>query len=237
MHNKIDSQQFLEYLKSGLDSEVQVFFNILNERLDLLIFSGVIRDYFLEHSGPLRDLDLVVRNDFKELENILYSIQDLNYTKNRFGGYKIKINELTIDIWDIKSTWALTEARMNQSFFIEYSLIESCFFNFSSIIFEMKSKKFIGSKYFSNFLKEKTLDIVLSNNPFPELCIVNTFYYKSKYKLKISKYLKSYIAENFFEIDHFKFDNIQEKHFNEILYSYKELQTEVYKLRDELAMH
>ncbi|MEJ5089113.1 hypothetical protein GEO21_03600, partial [Sphingobacterium faecium] len=162
MHDKIDSQQFLEYLKSGLDNEVLDFFNLLNDRLDLLIFSGVIRDYFLEHSGPLRDLDLVVRNDFSELENILSSLHALNYAKNRFGGYKIKINELTIDIWDIKSTWALTEVRMNQSFFIEYSLIESCFFNFSSIIFEMKNKKFIGSKYFSNFLKEKTLDIVLS---------------------------------------------------------------------------
>lgn len=46
MHDKIDSQQFLEYLKSGLDNEVLDFFNLLNDRLDLLIFSGVIRDYF-----------------------------------------------------------------------------------------------------------------------------------------------------------------------------------------------
>lgn len=230
MEKKFEPEDFLNYLERGLDSEVRSFFNILNSKLDIIIFSGVIRDFALGYLGPVRDLDLVVTKDFDSLEALLQNTKGIRYRKNSFGGFKISISNLEIDIWDINNTWAFNGERMNKSLFIDYSLTESCFFNFSSIIFKMKNRKFIGSKYFSEFLKEQKLDIVLSNNPYPELCIINTFYYRKKYDLKLSKYLKSYIYKNFFEIESSKFDSIQRKHFDKIIFPYSTLKEEVKKL-------
>ena len=69
---------FLEYIKRNVDAEVYSFLLKLNEKTNLYIFSGIIRNFFLD-INDVRDLDVVIE------ENI--DIVDL------FGKYyEIRIN-------------------------------------------------------------------------------------------------------------------------------------------------
>lgn len=230
IEKSLSNDSFLSYLNSKLEENVLNILEKMNNELDLVVFSGVIRDFALKHEGELRDLDLVVLRNFNNIEKIIKDFDEVYFIKNSFGGYKLQINDTIIDIWDIKDTWAFKNQKVEISMFLEHDLPNSCFFNFSSIVFDMKRGEFIESKKFNKFLKTKVLDIVLEDNPYPELCIVNTFYYQDKYHLKISKSLKKYLEKNFSKISKISFDNIQQKHFKEILYSHKDLEFRINKL-------
>ena len=224
----LPEDKFENYLQTKLDKKALEFVRVLSEELDLIVFSGVIRDFYLNHHGEVRDLDLVVKHNFHHLESIINNFEEVQYNKNSFGGYKIKISNLTIDIWNAEDTWAFKERKMQQDcIFIEENLPKSCFFNFSSIVYDIKRKKFINSKNFQKFLKTKTLDIILEANPYPELCVINTFYYQDKFELKISKNLKNYIKENFNKIPSHRFESIQVKHFNQVIYPFDILKSRV----------
>jgi hypothetical protein len=226
----LSEEKFIAYLHSRLDRKVLEFVNKLSEKLDLLVFSGVIRDFCLEHPGELRDLDLVVKKNFHQFEAVIGQFHNLKYNRNSFGGYKIQISDINIDIWNAEDTWAFKERKIANSIFYENDLTKTCFFNFSSVVFDVKRKEFIKSKKFEKFLDTRTLDIVLEDNPYPELCVINTFYYQDKFDLKISKNLRNYLIENFVSIPEKKFESIQIKHFKEILYSHDTLRSRIEKL-------
>ncbi|NGM62690.1 hypothetical protein G5B30_12265 [Sphingobacterium sp. SGG-5] len=231
-HNdtSLSEDKFVKYLHSKLDDKVLDFVEVLNAELDLLVFSGVIRDFALKHNGELRDLDLVAKRNFHQLEKLIKKFDGIKFSKNSFGGYKLKISNICVDIWNAEDTWALKEQKIQNCIFMEEDLPYSCFFNFSSIVFDIKRNKFIKSKKFNEFLKNKTLDIVLEDNPYPELCIINTFYYKDKYDLRISANLKKYLKANFYNIPQDKYEKIQIKHFNKVIYSHDMLKNRVNKL-------
>lgn len=219
----IEPKAFLTYLSRNLDEETQRLMGRLKSELEILIFSGVIRDFALGYSGPMRDLDLVVKNNFHKLDEILPTFENLSARKNSFGGYKLTLGQMNIDIWDIASTWAFKEGKIHQSIFYENDLVSSCFFNFSSIVFDLNREEFIETTNFKKFRKNRVLDIVLRDNPYPELCIINTFYYREKFRLKLSKKLERYLLENFENIQKEQFAKIQVKHFNRILFTYARL--------------
>src|SRR5690606_35061199 len=135
----LSEEKFVEYLNSNLDNKVIEFVDELSKKLDLLVFSGVIRDFYLEHSGEVRDLDLVVKKNFHQLEHVIREFNDAKYDINSFGGYKVKISNINIDIWNAEDTWAFKERKIQQHYiFVEEDLPYSCFFNFSSIVFDIK---------------------------------------------------------------------------------------------------
>jgi len=219
----IEPKEFLTYLKRNLDEETQRLVDLLKSEMDVLIFSGVIRDFALEHIGPMRDLDLVVKSNFDKLEEIFRTFENLTYARNSFGGYKLQLGEMNIDIWEIANTWAFKEKKIPQTIFNEFDLPGTCFFNFSSIVFDMRREEFIETKSFTKFRKSRMLDIVLRDNPYPELCIINSFYYREKFGLKFSSKLKHYLIDNFNKIEKNQFSKIQLKHFNRILFTYAKL--------------
>ena len=49
-----------------------------------------------------RDIDIIVEASSLILHSIIEN-QFSDFLQNRLGGYKIKIKDLTIDIWDYKS--------------------------------------------------------------------------------------------------------------------------------------
>ena len=195
-------------------SSVLDFIKDIKSRTQVYLFSGLIRDYFLNKNDGIRDIDLIIEDDLA-VEQI-YSEFDIY--KNSFGGYKIIIDNTTIDLWAIKNTWGLNYGQLNLSFGYLNHLPETTFFNFSSILFSLNNKEFIVGKNFLEFLNNKKLDVVLEANPFPELCIVNTFYYSEKFNLKLSKNLKEYIIKNYNKY-HTKINDAQINHFQNILYT------------------
>ncbi len=205
---------FYNYFYKNINKDVENFINVLKTRTNVFIFSGIIRDYFLfkEHM-PFRDIDLIIEDDLvleKEFDN-------LDYTKNSFGGYKIKFDNIVVDLWVIKNTWALNRGQLKFEFDYLNTLPETTFFNFSSIIYSLNNKTFIIGKDFLRFLRDKKIELVLEENPYPDLCIVNSFYYSDRLNLSIGDKLRSYLKSNFEPEDNL--ENIQLKHFGHILYS------------------
>lgn len=221
------SEQFNNYFYSNIPNPVKDFVNSLKLKTKVYIFSGIIRDYFINAKHDLfRDVDLIIEDDIAlELE-----YQNIKYQKNSFGGYKIDIESCTIDIWVIKKTWALNNGQLKFEFDFINTLPQTTFFNFSSIIFSLNKKEFIIGIDFLRFLRDKKIEIVSKKNPYPELCVVNSFYYREKLNFVFGEKLIAYIINSFDE-NYEKLDLIQLKHFKQIKYSKSFLMEEIEKLK------
>lgn len=216
-----NNKTFKEYFHTIINSRVEAFINELNENHITYLFSGILRNYFLNIYEKPRDLDIIISK--KKTFSNLISILDKygKYKLNAFGGFKININGLSVDIWHIEDTWAIKNNFVktdNES--IEESVLKSTFFNFSSILYNFKEEKFIYNQIFEDFYKSKTIEIVLENNLSELLCLINIIYYAEKYELNLSNKTKQYFINGFKNHSKKNFDDIQLKHFNSIKYDY-----------------
>lgn len=212
---KIDQQaySFKIYLKEFLlDQKTWELLNLIALQTDIYIFSGVIRNFLLGYLEN-RDLDIVVRNIDKVIlpKNYWNHIQ---LEKNSFGGYKVKIGQLTVDAWDIKNTWGVQKLQLRDT---PYSLINTAFFNFSAIIYDYNREKFIYDKHFLQFYKNHAMDIVFDENPNIPLCILNTIYYSFKYDFPIKYCLCKWIVQHYRK--NFDFQKVQIRHFKHVFIS------------------
>lgn len=229
--DKFNPELFLKYLGNRLGEEIQVFLKDLSDLFEVLIFSGIIRDFFINTYGPARDLDLVVDGDKISVSNYLDKFLPV---RNSFGGYKITIGSVKVDIWHIEDTWAYSNSKVDFELFQDYNLPNTAFFNFSSVVFDFNNSEFIPSTSFNHFLETKELDMVLKDNPMPQLCIVNTIYYMTKFNLNVSSKLKNYCLQYFEKFSEEDFNKVQLKHFNEVKYDYSFLKTYMHIFNKEV---
>lgn len=215
---EIDSKArlFRSRLERMIDPKVITFLNDLSGVCNLYIFSGVIRDYFLNATSN-RDIDIVFDGEV-EIESFLKSY---TWRKNSFGGFKIEINEVNVDMWKVNDTWALGYQKA-----MDYDLPKfiptTAFFNFSSIVFHYNKTKFYHTPQFAKFIRDKEIDITYYPNANVPLCIVNSFYYCDKLGLPLGANLISYIKQKF-KAESEVYQKVQLKHFRKVLYSDKEL--------------
>lgn len=213
------NEKFYEYLRcDAIKSELLELITIISKSQRIYVLSGIIRDFFLNQaSNKIRDLDFVVENDLRQLITYReYLSNSLNVRSNSFKGLKIHINGLpTIDIWKISDTWGIKHKQIKRPTIND--LINSVFFNFSAITYDLTNRKFIYSQSFVDFLRTKELDIVYDENPNIPLCFFNIFYYVKEYDLGISQNLKKWMKQKYdSEID---FDSVQIRHNGKIMYS------------------
>lgn len=193
----------------------------LNEYHTTYLFSGILRNYFLEYYGEPRDLDIVIsrNSNYTNLETILKKYGD--FKLNAFGGFKLNIKGLSIDVWHIEDTWAIRNGYVKtDNTLIEKAVLKSTFFNFSSILYDFKKEKFIYDDSFKTFYKTKTIDIVLEENLSELLCLINIIYYAQNYRLSLSNKIKVYFIKRFSNYTKQDYDDIQLKHFKIIKYDY-----------------
>lgn len=199
----------------------------LSEITSVIIFSGIIRNFFLNYKGEIRDLDIVIDGNEELVEKW---IKRFNPQKNSFGGYKFKISQLNIDLWEIRNTWAIKKEKIKkQKLFNFIELPNTTFFNFSSVLFDFNNSDFYFNEPFLEFLNNKKIDFVLEDNPMPVLCLVNTIYYMKKFNLDLSNNLKNYYINNFYLYNRDEYEKVQIKHFKKIKYDYEYLE-EFYKI-------
>lgn len=183
---------------------------------DVYIFSGVIRNFLLGYLDN-RDLDIVIRNiEDLTLPKRLLSL--LSIRRNSFGGFKLRMNHLTIDAWGLENTWGIVKEGKVVS---PDSLIDTAFFNFSAIVYDVGDSCFIYKDDFCRFMRTHVLDVVYPENPNVTLCIVNTLYYLRKYQLDLSLKLCHWIVGHYQK--RLDFDSVQLRHFGTIEFSEKEI--------------
>ncbi|MGE7794968.1 hypothetical protein [Lysinibacillus fusiformis] len=133
-----------------------MYTNIFN-KFDSCLIGGAIRDFCID-STP-KDLDFVINISNRELFNY---ISKYDYKINKFGGYKICLNDLIVDIWSIDNHWAFKNNILNKS--IE-NLEYTTFYNIDSLVFNVKSNTLYSDCFLDGY-KNKLLDITLKKEYF-----------------------------------------------------------------------
>ncbi|HBF2979799.1 TPA: hypothetical protein KN544_003501, partial [Clostridioides difficile] len=167
---------------------------------ELLLFGGAVREYMDNKFNHLpRDFDIVIKknNEYVNLDEILYKFQ---YKKNRFGGYKIRVNQIEFDIWEIENTWAFKENKVQINFGdYEKKLQDTVFLNIDSIVYNLNTQDYYNKKY-ENAMENKSLDVVLEENPYIELNLLRAILFKKKYNMdfsdKLSRILSDFVDNN-----------------------------------------
>lgn len=221
--------EFLEYIRRNVDAEVYGFLLKLSEKTNLYIFSGVIRNFFLG-INDVRDLDVVIEQniDIKDLFG-----NDFPIRLNSFGGYKIDINNVNVDLWLLEKTWAIQyQKRLDIELDSLHKFIPStAFFNFSAILYSFNEHKFYYKNDFLRFIRDKEINYVYKPNANYSLCVVNSLYYADKYNLKIAGKLKRFLIQLY--KTKLNYTDIQLKHFGEILYTDEEIKQRISNFKIE----
>ncbi|MBD5237141.1 MAG: hypothetical protein HDS62_06375 [Bacteroidales bacterium] len=225
------SEDFQKYLSNDIlgGETYNLFLEIMGDSHGYLL-SGLIRDYFLMLHRSVRDLDFVFQ--ISKLNLLKYKEflkkKNISFNYNSFKGLKIKSSEFPdIDIWKLENTWGIKHQNLKPTV---NSLIDSVFFNFSAIAFDLQGKKFIFNDHFINFLSTKYLDIVYPENPNIPLCLFNICYYTESLELDISENVKAWVKSNYTaDLD---FDQVQMKHLGKIQYTSNYINTFLKKIQD-----
>lgn len=222
----IDSQAdfFKYYLQECLSEEMRSILNAISLKTEVYVFSGMIRNFFLGESC-FRDLDIVVGDVNCVIDAINAATGNVDFSINSFGGLKVKIQNLSIDLWELDKTWGIQNESMELS---PYSLLRTAFFNFSAIVFDYNKTRFYYEDDFVWFLKTRIMRVVYEKNPNIPLCIVNSYYYREEYGFGLSLELCKWIFQNYRtllrnEKDEKTFENVQIRHFHRIVVPYDNL--------------
>ena len=215
---------FKNHIENSLDKNVFDLIDKLSQTTEVYIFSGIIRNYFLKIKD-YRDIDIFI-DGVIDIESF---ITDYNYRKNSFGGYKITINKTNVDLWFLEDTWALKNSQSVLDFELAKYIPNTAFFNFSSIMFSLNENKFYYTKHFVSFLQNKKINLVFKPNSNYALCVVNSFYYSEKYKLRLTNKLKKHLKflHKSISVD---YEDTQLKHFGKVYYSNEDINNKILKL-------
>ncbi len=160
---------------------------------DIYLFGGILRDLALMgRRGFSSDIDLVIDGDWESCEIKLIS---LKAHKNKFGGYRLEISGWPIDIWDAKKTWAIREGLVKYDSIS--SLVNTTVLNWDAILMNWRTQEFICNDEYLSELKNRTMNIVLKNNPNPLGMAVRVFRHLcSKDARSITSTVVEYLADS-----------------------------------------
>lgn len=132
------------------------------------LFGGAIRDIALfGNRYPFKsDIDIVCECQESQLRIFLEEFCAKEPLKeNRFGGFRIKTEIRSVDIWSAENTWAFKQGIL--AYKNIKSLLETTITNWESILFPLHGGPLIYREgYFEDILRGY-LDIVLAENPNP----------------------------------------------------------------------
>lgn len=169
----------------GKYSETLDFVEKLSKTGELLFFGGAVRDIFVKNDQYPRDFDIAIKfNDEYKFNRL---IDQYEYKKNRFGGYKIKVSGIDFDVWDYKNTWAFKNTELTPS---EENLARSVYLNIDGVVYNFNSNCLYADLLKESLLKAE-LDVSLEENPHVELNLLRALVFKKKYNLNLSNKLKT----------------------------------------------
>lgn len=158
----------------------------ISEEGDIILFGGAVRDFYFNQNP--RDYDIVINTTNHDISGVF---EGYCHYKNRFGGYKINVDNITFDIWTLPSTWAFNNNILDCN--VE-NLSKTVFFNIDSIAVNL-TKSIIYENGFFDALWYNNLEIVLQDNPCPELCVLRALYFKYYRFFDLSEELDYYVYD------------------------------------------
>ena len=211
--------RFLQHLHSNILEPVSS--EILQEILlqtDVYIFSGVIRDYFLERAQETRDLDIVLEHEINWWSIYRRHRKQLQISINSYGGLKVTVGNLHVDIWSMGNTWGIKRKGIRLTV---QNLIRTALFNFSAIAYSVRRERFYLHKSFVDFLQTRRIGIQYKENPNIPLCIVNALHYSNTLNLPLTPELKQWISQRYNMFDNYIAPQLS--HWGAIKYSHEDI--------------
>ena len=138
---------------------------------EVYLFGGVLRDLALLGSRRFSsDIDIVVEGMWKDVARYLDSV---GATKNRFGGYRLDVGNVPIDVWNAEETWAIRNGLVKYRNIA--SLTETTILNWDAILLEWRTGSIICRRDYFPHIRERVMDIVLEKNPNPMGAAIRVF--------------------------------------------------------------
>lgn len=147
------------------------FISHVNAVGGVYIFGGLLRDLAIfGKKGFGSDVDVVVEGDWESCEDYL---EGVGAVRNKFGGFRLVVSGVPVDIWNAQETWAIRRG------LVEYqsvaSLVNTTVLNWDAILMNWTTKNFICSDNYLDQINERLLDVVLEDNPNPIGMAVRVF--------------------------------------------------------------
>ena len=175
-------------------NQVRVFLDELSSIGDIVIFGGMLRE--LSISGNLKfksDIDVVIDVD-TDLECSLKFqnlISEFPVERNKFGGYRIKLDKWKLDIWRLSDTWAFKHGHVKCENF--ESLCNTTFFSWDAIIYNYRKKEIHTIENYFELLNQKLLDTNLPETPNDLANAVKALRYQEMYSANFSPDLACFL--------------------------------------------
>jgi hypothetical protein len=187
------SKRWAEYIRRSFRDDLLFFINSLNDIGNVVIFGGVVRDFFLKSGfvGFKSDIDLVLFDSNEdELNDVLSRLINCRVVSNKFGGFRVYFKRSFVDIWLAERTWAFQSGAC--LFEEKNSLLRTTFFNLDSIFYDITLNKVVFSDLFEEGVLSKTLGVQLLDNPNPVGCLRRAIKYSKIYGYRWSYDLSEY---------------------------------------------
>jgi len=187
------------------------FVNQLSDVADVYIFGGLIREFTFKSIKNFKsDVDIVVQvKDRAKYQELLNSH---NHDQNKFGGYRLALNQWLVDLWEFEDTWAFKEAIVQCD--EATSLLDTTFFNWDAAFYHYNSKKIECKANYLQDISSKILDINLEKNPNEFGAFIRSLKLiartQAKTKSQLSSFIMNFLPETndedikAYEYDHFK---------------------------------
>lgn len=137
------------------------FLNELSMVARVYIFGGVVRDIALRGvRGFNSDIDVVIEAESRQFKAF---INPFNPEENKFGGYRLRIDQWSVDVWEAEKTWAFTTGL--KTYETIDSLLETTITNWDGVMYDWSNKKVIARENYVDQMVSGYLHITLPENP------------------------------------------------------------------------
>jgi hypothetical protein len=186
----------IEKLKQN-NPAVSRLLHTLNDYGELILVGGAVRDFAYQKSP--RDLDIIINSTISNFDK---AFENYSYQKNRFGGYKVFLNDIELDVWSIQNNWAFRERILKPHV---DNIPKGTFYNFDAISINLNTAEVYADNFIESIIDNR-LDITLEDdyislNPTPEVNIMRALVIKKYWGLSFSNKVVKYINDWVTKVD------------------------------------
>lgn len=165
----------------------------IDELAEVFIFGGLLRDLALGGVASFEsDVDIVVRPF--DVQIFQRWATENGFKPNKFGGFRLIKDRWLFDVWELERTWAfLQDASIPRT---KHTLINTTFFNWDAIVYDIKANQIICSRSYFKELSEFHLEMNFELNPNPLGSLVRCLKFIRKNKARTGPKLTNFICKN-----------------------------------------
>lgn len=189
------------------------------------VVGGAVRDWSIGRAP--RDIDIVTEAASSRVRDWALAFKA---KRNSFGGWKIDLDGVTVDLWALEDNWAHRQGLAPRGGL--ETLKHTAFLNIDTGMFlPSTNEAFLGD--LSNAFRNRTLSLVLAKNPFPNISAIRSLVCAQRYGLTPSKQVLAAVRHAVRESGSLSLISAQAHHYRAVTVSEEEIESIASRRRDE----